>query len=142
MPDRPHGAGNTLLRRVLIGNGAVLVGAVVVLALSPATASDPVTGSTAGVATGAELAERREALEQASRVASSMAWSRASSLAVESAGSRRRLMRSMRLIVARCEVEYSGRLSARLPEALRLLMVKADGPVLVHADAGGYKPLN
>jgi len=48
----------------------------------------------------------------------------------------------MRLIVARCEVTYSGRLTARLPEALRLLMVKADGSVLVHADAGGYKPLN
>jgi RecB family endonuclease NucS len=48
----------------------------------------------------------------------------------------------MRLIVARCEVRYSGRLSARLPEALRLLMLKADGSVLVHADAGGYKPLN
>jgi len=48
----------------------------------------------------------------------------------------------MRLIVARCEVTYSGRLSARLPEALRLLMVKADGSVLVHADAGGFKPLN
>jgi endonuclease len=48
----------------------------------------------------------------------------------------------MRLIVARCSVEYSGRLSARLPEALRLLMLKADGSVLVHADAGGYKPLN
>src|SRR4051794_7732438 len=49
---------------------------------------------------------------------------------------------SMRLIVARCSVEYSGRLSARLPEALRLVMLKADGSVLVHADAGGYKPLN
>jgi RecB family endonuclease NucS len=48
----------------------------------------------------------------------------------------------MRLIVARCSVEYSGRLSARLPEALRLVMIKADGSVLVHADAGGYKPLN
>ncbi|HET9102073.1 MAG TPA: endonuclease NucS [Solirubrobacteraceae bacterium] len=48
----------------------------------------------------------------------------------------------MRLIVARCEVRYSGRLSALLPEALRLIMVKADGSVLVHADAGGYKPLN
>ena len=48
----------------------------------------------------------------------------------------------MRLIVARCEVRYSGRLDALLPEALRLLMVKADGSVLVHADAGGYKPLN
>jgi RecB family endonuclease NucS len=48
----------------------------------------------------------------------------------------------MRLIIARCAVEYSGRLSARLPEALRLVMLKADGSVLVHADAGGYKPLN
>jgi len=48
----------------------------------------------------------------------------------------------MRLVVARCEVTYSGRLSAFLPESTRLLMLKADGSVLVHADAGGYKPLN
>ena len=48
----------------------------------------------------------------------------------------------MRLIVARCSVEYSGRLTARLPEAVRLLMLKADGSVLVHCDGGGYKPLN
>ena len=48
----------------------------------------------------------------------------------------------MRLIVARCEVRYSGRLSALLPEALRLIMVKSDGSVLVHADHGGYKPSN
>jgi RecB family endonuclease NucS len=48
----------------------------------------------------------------------------------------------MRLIVARCAVDYTGRLTAHLPEALRLIMVKADGSVLVHADAGGYKPLN
>jgi endonuclease len=48
----------------------------------------------------------------------------------------------MRLIVARCSVDYTGRLDAHLPEALRLLMFKADGSVLVHADAGGYKPLN
>src|SRR5579862_3861138 len=48
----------------------------------------------------------------------------------------------MRLIVARCEVRYTGRLQALLPEALRLIIVKADGSVLVHADAGGYKPLN
>ena len=48
----------------------------------------------------------------------------------------------MRLIVARCEVRYSGRLDALLPEAVRLIMIKADGSVLVHADAGGYKPLN
>ena len=48
----------------------------------------------------------------------------------------------MRLIVARCEVRYRGRLNALLPEALRLIIVKADGSVLIHADAGGYKPLN
>src|SRR5437763_15950199 len=48
----------------------------------------------------------------------------------------------MRLIVARCEVRYSGRLSALLPEALRLLVIKADGSVMVHSDAGGYKPEN
>ena len=48
----------------------------------------------------------------------------------------------MRLVVARCEVTYSGRLSAFLPESTRLLIFKADGAVLVHADAGGYKPLN
>jgi len=48
----------------------------------------------------------------------------------------------VRLLVARCEVTYTGRLSAYLPESTRLLMLKADGSVLVHADAGGYKPLN
>src|SRR3954454_2521789 len=48
----------------------------------------------------------------------------------------------MRLIVARCEVTYTGRLTARLPEALRLLMLKADGSVMVHADRGAYKPQN
>ena len=48
----------------------------------------------------------------------------------------------MRLIVARCEVRYSGRLNAVLPLALRLLMLKSDGSVLVHADTGGYKPSN
>ena len=37
---------------------------------------------------------------------------------------------------------YTGRLTAFLPEAMRLLMLKADGSVLVHADGGGYKPLN
>jgi hypothetical protein len=48
----------------------------------------------------------------------------------------------MRLLVARCEVHYTGRLTATLPEAVRLLVLKADGSVLVHDDAGGYKPLN
>ncbi|MDQ3777554.1 MAG: endonuclease NucS [Actinomycetota bacterium] len=48
----------------------------------------------------------------------------------------------MRLIVARCEVTYTGRLGAYLPASTRLLILKADGSVLVHADAGGYKPLN
>jgi RecB family endonuclease NucS len=48
----------------------------------------------------------------------------------------------MRLLVARCEVVYSGRLPTVLPEATRLLMFKPDGSFLVHDDAGGYKPLN
>ncbi|HEY8727916.1 MAG TPA: endonuclease NucS [Gaiellaceae bacterium] len=48
----------------------------------------------------------------------------------------------MRLVVARCEVHYTGRLTAVLPDAVRLLVFKADGSVLVHDDAGGYKPLN
>jgi RecB family endonuclease NucS len=48
----------------------------------------------------------------------------------------------VRLIVARCEVTYTGRLSAYLPESTRLLIVKADGSVMVHADTGGYKPQN
>ncbi|MGV3759904.1 MAG: endonuclease NucS [Actinomycetota bacterium] len=48
----------------------------------------------------------------------------------------------MRLVIARCSVDYEGRLSAHLPMAVRLLMVKADGCVAVHADGGAYKPLN
>jgi RecB family endonuclease NucS len=48
----------------------------------------------------------------------------------------------VRLVVARCEVVYTGRLQAVLPEATRLLIFKSDGSVLVHADSGGYKPLN
>jgi RecB family endonuclease NucS len=51
-------------------------------------------------------------------------------------------VRAVRLIVARCEVRYTGRLTALLPESTRLLIFKSDGSVLVHADAGGYKPLN
>ena len=47
----------------------------------------------------------------------------------------------MRLVIARCSVNYTGRLSAHLPLATRLLVCKADGSVLVHSDAGGYKPL-
>jgi RecB family endonuclease NucS len=46
------------------------------------------------------------------------------------------------LIVARCEVRYTGRLTVVLPDSTRLVMIKSDGSVLVHADAGGYKPLN
>lgn len=48
----------------------------------------------------------------------------------------------MRLVIARCSVTYSGRLTSRLESAVRLLMVKADGSVLIHADGGSYKPLN
>ena len=48
----------------------------------------------------------------------------------------------MRLVLARCTVDYEGRLNAHLPEAVRLIMVKADGCVAIHADGGAYKPLN
>ena len=48
----------------------------------------------------------------------------------------------MRLLIARCSVVYTGRLETRLAEAVRLIMVKADGCVAVHADGGAYKPLN
>jgi RecB family endonuclease NucS len=48
----------------------------------------------------------------------------------------------VRLVIARCTVDYVGRLTAHLPEATRLLMVKADGCVAIHADGGAYKPLN
>ena len=48
----------------------------------------------------------------------------------------------MRLVIADCEVNYSGRLDAHLPRATRLIMVKADGSVLIHSDGGSYKPLN
>src|SRR6478752_4834074 len=48
----------------------------------------------------------------------------------------------MRVVIATCSVDYQGRLSAHLPMAPRLLMVKADGCVAIHADGGAYKPLN
>jgi endonuclease len=48
----------------------------------------------------------------------------------------------VRLVIARCAVDYAGRLTAHLPLATRLLLVKADGSVLVHSDGGSYKPLN
>jgi len=48
----------------------------------------------------------------------------------------------MRLVIARCSVDYAGRLSAHLPLATRLLIHKSDGSLLVHADALSYKPLN
>ena len=48
----------------------------------------------------------------------------------------------MRLVVARCAARYTGRLSAHLPLATRLIVVKADGSVLLHSDGGSYKPLN
>jgi len=48
----------------------------------------------------------------------------------------------MRLVVARCSVDYAGALTSHLPSAVRLLMVKADGCVAIHADGGAYKPLN
>ena len=60
----------------------------------------------------------------------------------ERASGRRDSFGRVRLIVARCEVVYTGRLTAVLPEALRLVMVKSDGSGMVHADTGGYKPQN
>lgn len=48
----------------------------------------------------------------------------------------------MRVVIARCEAEYAGRLDARLPLATRAIMIKADGSVLLHSDGGSYKPLN
>jgi RecB family endonuclease NucS len=48
----------------------------------------------------------------------------------------------VRLVIARCTVDYDGRLAAHLPSAVRLVMVKADGCVAIHADGGAYKPLN
>ena len=48
----------------------------------------------------------------------------------------------MRIVVAECSVDYDGRLNAHLPMATRLVMVKADGCVAIHADGGAYKPLN
>ena len=53
-----------------------------------------------------------------------------------------RFARLVRLVVARCQVDYAGRLTAHLPMATRVLMIKADGSVLVHSDGGSYKPLN
>nr|WP_279672078.1 endonuclease NucS [Flexivirga meconopsidis] len=49
---------------------------------------------------------------------------------------------TVRVVIARCSVDYVGRLTAHLPLATRLLMVKADGSVLIHSDGGSYKPLN
>lgn len=48
----------------------------------------------------------------------------------------------MRIVVADCSVNYAGRLSAHLPRAKRVLMLKGDGSILVHSDGGSYKPLN
>lgn len=48
----------------------------------------------------------------------------------------------MRIVVATCQVDYAGRLTAHLPMATRVLMLKADGSVLIHSDGGSYKPLN
>ena len=48
----------------------------------------------------------------------------------------------VRIVVARCQVDYAGRLTAHLPLATRVLMLKSDGSVLIHSDGGSYKPLN
>ena len=51
-------------------------------------------------------------------------------------------MPPVRLVIARCQIDYAGRLTAHLPMATRLIMVKNDGSVLVHSDGGSYKSLN
>jgi RecB family endonuclease NucS len=48
----------------------------------------------------------------------------------------------VRLVIAKCQVDYAGRLTAHLPMATRLILVKNDGSVLIHSDGGSYKPLN
>ena len=48
----------------------------------------------------------------------------------------------MRVLIATCTVDYSGRLSAHLDPATRVIMLKADGSILIHSDGGSYKPLN
>ena len=58
------------------------------------------------------------------------------------AGSGHARLAAVRLVIARCAVDYDGRLQAHLPSAVRLIMVKADGCVAIHADGGAYKPLN
>jgi endonuclease len=57
-------------------------------------------------------------------------------------GSCSRNLAAVRLVIARCAVDYDGRLTAHLPMATRLLMVKADGCLSIHSDGGAYKPLN
>jgi len=64
-----------------------------------------------------------------------------SSVRAGSPGRRDRFV-AVRLVLAECSVDYAGRLTAHLPLAKRLLLVKADGSVLVHSDGGSYKPLN
>jgi endonuclease len=49
---------------------------------------------------------------------------------------------SVRIVIARCSVDYAGRLAAHLPMATRLIMIKADGSISIHSDTGSYKPLN
>jgi RecB family endonuclease NucS len=49
---------------------------------------------------------------------------------------------TVRIVIARCSVDYAGRLAAHLPLATRLIMIKADGSVAIHSDSGSYKPLN
>ena len=66
-------------------------------------------------------------------------------MSVESAGTREIYVRygcGVRLVIARCSVDYIGRLTAHLPSAQRLILVKADGSVSIHADDRAYKPLN
>ena len=101
---------------------------------STSTASRPASGSTPrsiGSPT-ASSRQRRELIQKRMRDHVQVALSAVG----------QRNVGRVRLVIARCTVDYTGRLSAHLPEATRLIMVKADGCVAIHADGGAYKPLN
>ena len=93
--------------------------------------------ATLGVDTFADRGPRTCSARESGRSGSPIAP--ASACATRSARGRARIVR---LVIARCSVDYAGRLTAHLPEAVRLIMVKADGCVAIHADGGAYKPLN
>jgi endonuclease len=99
--------------------------------------SGPAAAAVAGAASAQTIVINAAPLPMAGKLATGLGRARRLPVRAVSYGPE-----PMRLIVARCEVRYSGRLTAVLPEALRLLMIKSDGSVMVHADSGGFKPSN